>query len=479
MTPATIFTAFSHAADVNKGRAALITLRSSLSYDALRDRVLRLAGQLGSSPEPNAIAIPSNIAEDVLAGFFACAAVGRPALVLDPTLPLARLQSLLSRYNVPLLAPGETFAHALADHRVSIFGQPAEPPFSLPAVSGEAEFYWGLTSGSTGEPKLFARSHRSWLESFAAAEQLFSFPPCSQILIPGPLSHSLFLYGAVHALCRGHTVIAPGAFRPDRAVKAARRATHVYLVPSMLAEMLDCGLTDTRLQTVFSGGAKLSTGLRQRCEAALPAVDLIEFYGASETSFIAARSTARPASPGSVGRPFSGVSLEIRDATGNPLPPETEGDVYVRSRMLFSRYVGEPRHSGWFTAGDIGFVDRSGNLHLTGRRNRIINSRALKIRPEPIEDALLELPDVVRAGVVDLPDTKRGAIAVAAVEFNPGRSLTRHVLSEHCRTKIGARFCPRRYYSAEALPLTRSGKIAFPLLRDALLSHDPTFRELI
>ena len=230
----------------------------------------------------------------------------------------------------------------------------------------------------------------------------------------------------------------------------------------MLAEMLDCGLADSTLRMIFCGGAKLPTTLRQRCEAALPEVDLVEFYGASETSFIAAASTKRPAPEGSVGRIFPGVSLQIRDQAGKPLPHEAEGDIYVKSSMLFSRYVGGAPQSGWFTAGDVGFLDSLGNLHLTGRKNRVINSRALKIRPEPIEEALLELPGIVRAAVVDLPDGKRGAIAVAAVEFAPGVSHPRRILSAHCRVKLGARFCPQRYYGAEAMPLTRSGKIAFP-----------------
>lgn len=479
MTPQTIFLALSQEADDHSGRTALIASNSSRTYGTLQNRIRQLAGYLSQYSEESPVAVLSTIPGDVLTAFFACAAAGRPALVLDPTLPPPQIQNLIRRFGVPLLAVEEKFAAAFVQHPLVILGQPlADISSALPTVQSEAEFYWGLTSGSTGEPKLFARSHRSWLESFSASEQLLSFPPHSRILIPGPLSHSLFLYGAVHALCRGHTVIAPGVFRPDRVVAAARRATHVFLVPSMLAEMLDCGLTDSTLRMIFCGGAKLPATLRQRCEAALPRVDLVEFYGASETSFIAAASTRGPAPEGSVGRIFPGVSLQIRDQAGKPLLHEAEGDIYVKSSMLFSRYVGGAPQSGWFTAGDVGFLDSLGNLHLTGRKNRVINSRALKIRPEPIEEALLELPGIVRAAVVDLPDGKRGAIAVAAVEFAPGVSHPRRILSAHCRVKLGARFCPQRYYGAEAMPLTRSGKIAFPMLREALQSGHPSFREL-
>jgi long-chain acyl-CoA synthetase len=467
MNADTIFTAFSRAADSAGARTALATPAAAWRFQALHAEVLHLAGHLANKGQHGPIALLTSDPKDFLTAFFACAASGRPALVLDPSLPAATIPLITDRHGAMVLGSEERFAPPPADCRAP-----------LPAVESEAEFYWGLTSGTTAEPKLFARSHRSWLESFAASEQVFAFPAGSRILVPGPLSHSLFLYGAIHALCRGHTVLAPGAFRPDRAVAAARDASHAYLVPSMLAEMLDCGLDDASLRCIFSGGAKLAAELRKRCEARLPKADLAEFYGASETSFITSHSTSAPAPAGSVGRAFPGVRIEIRDGGGNAVPPGVEGEIHASSAMLFSRYIDGASCDGWFTAGDLGFLDEGGHLYLTGRKNRIINSRALKIRPEPIERALLELPGVRRAAVIDLPDGKRGSIAVAAIEFESGETLARRTLSEHCRTRLGTRFCPHRYYRVDAMPLTRSGKIAFAALREALLTPSPAFDEL-
>lgn len=467
MNADTIFTAFSRTAESASSRMALATPHAAWSFQVLHADVLRLARWLAGKRECGPVALLTTDTKNFLTAFFACAAAGRPALILDPTLPAANIRSITDRHSALVLGFEEAFASPSTD---------CSAP--LPTVESEAEFYWGLTSGTTSEPKLFARSHRSWLESFAVSERVFQFPEGSCVLIPGPLSHSLFLYGAVHALCRGHSVLAPGAFRPDRAVAAARSASHAYLVPSMLAEMLDCGLDGATLRCIFSGGAKLPLDLRKRCEAQLPATDLVEFYGASETSFITAHSTRSPAPEGSVGRAFPGVGIQIRDNEGTPALPGVEGEIHAHSPMLFSRYVNGAPCSGWFTAGDMGYLDADGYLYLTGRKNRIINSRALKIRPEPIEQALVELPGVRRAAVVDLPDARRGSIAVAAVEFEPGAALARRTLSEHCRHRLGTRFCPRRYYRADAMPLTRSGKIAFVVVRDALVAGSPTFHEL-
>jgi acyl-coenzyme A synthetase/AMP-(fatty) acid ligase len=126
----------------------------------------------------------------------------------------------------------------------------------------------------------------------------------------------------------------------------------------------------------------------------------------------------------------------------------------------------------------MGFIDHQGCLHLTGRTNRMIKSKGLKIHPEVIERALLQLPEIRRVAVVDLPDALRGAVAVAAIEFQNGTPPTRRSLAAHCRETLGSRYCPRFYFSADHLPTTRSGKIAVSEIRQALLARDAAFEEI-
>lgn len=451
----TLFTLLESAAASAGDAPALIVRDRATSFAAFHANVIARARGLAGLERPGAVAIPTQDPQTLLEAFFACAAIGRPAMPVDPALPSAAIERLIARY--PIAAVLTTAEH------------PAPTPRPLPEAETGAEFYWGLTSGTTGEPKLFARSHASWIASFEAAESAFAFPPLSRILIPGPLHHSLFLYGAVHALCRGHTVLIPAPqFRAGRLAGAAATATHLYAVPFMLADMAKAALPAPRLQAIFCGGAKLPGVLRSLCERTWPA-DLVEFYGASETSFVSAHSTRRPAPAGSVGWPFPGVEIEI---CGNA------GQIFVSSPMLFSRYVGEPPAAPWVSVGDTGFLDANGALHLTGRINRIINSKALKIRPEAIECALMDLAQIARAAVVDLPDAARGSIAAAAIEFAPGARVARAALSAHCRLTLGAKYSPRLYFSADRLPLTRSGKPAIAQIRAALLAGDPAFRAL-
>jgi len=454
------------AARTNPDKPALIGSDGAISFGDFVRRVRGVAGAFQALPSgPIATSITSP--RDTLIAFFAAAAVGRPAFVLDSQAPHAVAQAL---------AQAEPAAHLTA------LPDPVAP-VELPEVSSEAEFYWGLTSGTTAAPKIFARTHRSWLATFEAAEAVFDFTPEDRVALPGSLSHSLFLFGAVHALCRGMTAILCGPFRPARVARelAAQRARVLYVVPAMLDSLMTSRETVWResVARIFSSGAKLSEEMRAGVEAALPGVDLVEGYGASETSYVSYVSTRAPAPAGSVGRLFPGVDVEIRDADGRACAPGESGTVWVRSAMTFVRYVGGPEaHApgGWVTAGDAGVL-ADGFLYLKGRVGRIINVAGVKVHPEAIEQALLAHPDVGGAVVIGLDDAKRGQRLAAVVVPHNG-TADRSSLSAHCREALGPRMTPQSFFRADTLPQTRSGKVAVDALRQALMRGDPAYEAL-
>jgi long-chain acyl-CoA synthetase len=482
-TDCTIFTLFEDAVRANGDIAAIVRHSQTISYTRFYERVVCRAGQILEQSGPfGGVAIINRDAVEILEWFFACAAIGRPALPLDPNSPPAFIAGILDRFCFSAVSAGRELPEDLAGS-IAILrnGLPATSHFEPlnHRFQSNDEFYWGLTSGTTGEPKIFVRAHGSWIASFEAAEAVFSFAPNSKILIPGPLYHSLFLYGAVHALCRGHSLILPESeFRPNRLGRALGQATHFYAVPFMLGDIANACPEAPKLETIFSGGAKLSDDIRLACETCWPKSNLIEFYGTSETSFISFHSTQRPAIENSVGWPFPNVSVEIRDSDGQTLPDAQAGEIFVSSPMVFSRYLGEKPAGKSISVGDMGFIGPDGCLHLTGRTSRVIKSRGLKIHPEAIESALLELPDVRRAAVVGLPDPRRGEVAVAAIEFAGGDHLARKALSAHCRERLGAKLSPQRFFVIDGMPLTANGKTAIAVVREDLLSGHGSFREL-
>ncbi len=442
MSGQTILSMFKAQAALTPERTALLTENGVLKYKALSENVMRQGRELPSNGQP--LLIMGQDKADFLTSFFAAMVAQRPAFPFPHRPDFAR--------------PARAYAAADAD-----------------------DFYWGATSGSTGDPKIFARSHASWIASFSARESVFPSGPDETVIIPGALSHSLFLYGAVHALAHGHTILAPRGFSPRRAVHSLdeRRVTTLYAVPSMLEELLTAGLMAPGLRYVFCGGAKLGADLRRRFERAAPQADLIEFYGASELSFVSYVSARHPSPDGSVGRPFPGVRIEVRTPAGHGAAGE-KGLIHISSPMLFSRYLGEPRvlDGAFVTAGDLGFKDADGFLYLTGRADREINSKGHKTSPEIVEAALKQHASVIEAAVVGVADEKRGAILAAAVEISESYSVSRAELSAHCRALLSSTDCPQLYFRAPLLPVTRTGKIAFAKVRSDLENGAPGYEAL-
>jgi long-chain acyl-CoA synthetase len=287
-----------------------------------------------------------------------------------------------------------------------VAGQPARVVGFLRSTARPGdELLVGLTSGTSGEPKLFVRDQASWAATLDRSDAAFDVRPGDTVSVPGPLDHTHFLYGALHALTRGATVdlrpladafaaeqpaetgrlaepgspaaalptaarpIEPPAARPAAAPFAARPAeppavapsvgpTHVYLVPALaadLAELLD-GRPQPNVREVASSSAGWAPQARARLARLLPNAEILHFYGASELSFVAldrwpAGSSvslypseghnAAVIGAGAVGEPFPQVEVEVRDGAGRPVADGVQGLVHVRSDMLFGGYLGE------------------------------------------------------------------------------------------------------------------------------------------
>ncbi|MBB4663277.1 AMP-binding protein [Conexibacter arvalis] len=374
------------------------------------------------------------------------------------------------------------------------------PRAALPAAAREDELLIGLTSGTSGEPKLFVRDQASWATTLDRSDGAFDVRPGDRVAIPGPLDHSHFFYGALHALTRGATV----ALLPlERSFAAGEAPTHVYLVPTLavdLADLLD-GAPRPSVREVVSSASAWPARARERLARLLPSATVHHFYGASELSFVALDSSGddgRP--PETSGRLFPGVEVEIRDGDGRPLPDGEQGIVHVRSDMLFDGYLaadgtltGGPDGDGWATVGDLGTL-RGEWVAIAGRASDTIICGGLKVEPGAVERALAQLPGVADAACVGLPDERLGAIPVAVLVLDGAAApaaatppadappaaapaaaappLTRAAVRAHARTMLPQPSRPRALFVVDALPRTRRGKLDRPALVARLVAGE-------
>jgi long-chain acyl-CoA synthetase len=349
---------------------------------------------------------------------------------------------------------------------------PLYTPIEAQTASEDSLFYMGFTSGSTGVPKCFVRNHRSWVKSFACSKEEFGLTDRDTVLVPGPLVHSLFLYAAISTLFLGGTVKLLSKFSAVKTLNVvqAKQATALYAVPTMLAALLkemESAGTIPSLKKIISSGAKWEPGLKDRIQQYFQETDLLEFYGASELSFVSYinhRSAVRK--PLSVGRPFHNVKLSIRDKDGNEVGLNDVGTLYVKSDMLFSHYINRPdankevwSDGGWLTVGDLAKVDEDGDLYIIGRSNNMIISGGQNVYPEEIEKVLNMMEGVDEAIVFGTPDPYWGQKISAAILVEEDILTVRDV-QRFCRKHLSVFKVPKQVIFTKELPYTSSGKIA-------------------
>ncbi|MEY8043162.1 AMP-binding protein [Saccharopolyspora cebuensis] len=348
---------------------------------------------------------------------------------------------------------------------------PTGPVRDRSTGGADEPFYLPTTSGSTGRPRVLQRSRRSWQRSFA----LFDVPlePADEVLVPGPLSSSLFLFGALHGLRAGAPGAGAGVRLLDRwsavaAAREARTATVVHLVPAMLAALLAVLERDPvlragcALRAVICGGARVDPALADRLAKALPGCELIEYYGSAEQSLIALRRG------GGALRPVVPVAVEPVDDE----PVAGAGELHVRSELAFDGHLEDgvlvEASPGWMPVGDRAIQHPDGALEVLGRAATTISSGARLVSAEEVEAVLRTGDGVADVLVAPTPHPRFGALVTALVEVDPGRPPALGELRALARRELAPGKRPRRWLLTTALPRTPAGKPARALVAERL-----------
>ncbi|MEP3275315.1 MAG: AMP-binding protein [Stappiaceae bacterium] len=449
--------------------AALICGSQSVTRGILAEQVVQIAFAVSRRVVKGApVGVDLENGPEFLATFLGIARAGCKALVFDPNWPTGLRQSIIEATTPAITIDASTFGELTEQSIVETVADPSEAD----------AFYVGFTSGTTGIPKGFRRSHASWLESFAVAEHAFGLSENDVFLICGSLQHSLHLFGAVHALHIGALTVQLKEFRPVEVLRQTgeHRATVLYCTPTQLHYLIKTALARKEVfpsvRCILTSGAKWRGLEAEELRRCFPAATVSEFYGASETSFITVVPQDAELPVASVGRAPPGVEISIRDADGAIVNEREVGRVWVKSAMLFDGYEcgesGDTRwdDNGWLTVGDHGWVDEKGLLYLTGRENRMIITSAVNVYPEEVERVLEAHPQVELAAVFGVDEPVRGQKIVAAFKsVDQELEIEIQVLRRWCRRNLAKEKVPRTFISVSDWPLTQGGKTNLETLR--------------
>ncbi|MCS6900393.1 MAG: acyl-CoA synthetase [Myxococcales bacterium] len=363
------------------------------------------------------------------------------------------------------------------------------PPASCTAGDRALMLY---TSGTTGKPKGVVLTHQNLEAQTRLLGEAWRISETDRLLHALPLHH---MHGVVIALLTtlqsgGSTELLP-RFDPMAVWDGFARSTVWMGVPTMYHKLLDAfeqapeevrrrwreGARGLRLAT--SGSAALPATLATRWEVIAGVVPL-ERFGMTELGVALTNPLDGERKVGSVGRPLSGVEVQVVDEEGRLVAPGEPGEIVVRGPTVFAGYhrrgdaTREAFRGGWFCTGDTATLDQEGYVRILGRTSvDILKSGGYKLSALEIEEALGEHPGVGEVAVVGLPDEAWGQRVVAAVV--PRSSWTQRMTGEElrafCRERLASYKVPKQILLTEELPRNAMGKIVKQALVERLRSQ--------
>jgi 2-furoate---CoA ligase len=361
----------------------------------------------------------------------------------------------------------------------------AEPAVeATPRVSAEAWSIMLYTSGTTSKPKGVPRRHRAERAAGIAHVAQNLYRRGERTLGVMPLYHTMGVRSLIAMSLIGGTFVCLPRYDTARALGLIEREkiSNLYLVPTLYHDLVhapEFASTDVRsVRKLGFAGASMTDGLLKTLNQAFQPDLFVNHYGSSEIYTFTIDQNA-PAKPGSAGK--AGINQEIRVVKLNAMSamdlaaPDEEGEIValLAGDESFEGYWRRPDadakslRDGWYFTGDTGFVDRDGDLFVTGRVDDMIITGGENVSPVEIESCLSLHPAVLEVAVVGLADEKWGKVVTAFVKRRS--AVTEQDLEQFCRTSGLANFKrPRRIVFVDALPKSPVGK----LLRRLLVAGD-------
>ncbi|RZQ63319.1 long-chain fatty acid--CoA ligase [Amycolatopsis suaedae] len=383
-----------------------------------------------------------------------------------------------------LEAPDGVEVHSYSE---LLSGQP--DTFDWPDVDERAAAAMCYTSGTTGDPKGVAYSHRSiWLHSMQVCmSDSMRLAQSDKALAIVPMFHAMSWGLPYAAMMVGASLLMPDRFlqpEPLTRLLAAEKPTFAAAVPTIwqgLLQQLDASPQDiSHLREVVVGGSAAPPSLMHAFEERYD-VPILHAWGMTETSPLG--SVARPPAHATgeerwkyrytQGRFPASVRARLIGDSGEELPwdGESVGELEVQGPWIAASYHGgsdvdpEKFHDGWLRTGDVGKITPDGFLTLTDRAKDVIKSGGEWISSVDLENAVMGHPAVAEAAVIGVPDEKWDERPLVAVVLREGESATPEELRDFLAGKVAKWQLPENWTFVDEVPKTSVGKFDKKRLR--------------
>ncbi|KRP75068.1 peptide synthase [Pseudomonas paralactis] len=463
---------------------ALVWQHGSLTFAQLHTQANRLAHYLrdkGVGPDV-CVAIAAERSPQLLIGLLAIIKAGGAYVPLDPDYPAERLAYMLKDSGVHLLLtqtalleqlPTAEGVCVIAMDSLHLDSWPTQAPGLH--LHGDNLAYVIYTSGSTGQPKGVGNTHGALAERLQWMQATYQLNKTDVLLQKAPISFDVSVWECFWPLITGCRLVlaGPGEHRdPHRIARLVQEhgVTTLHFVPPLLQLFIDEPLAAecTSLRRVFSGGEALPAELRNRVLAQLPAVQLHNRYGPTETAINVTHwhCTAADGERSPIGRPLGNVICRVLDEQLNPLPAGVPGELCIggiglargylgRAGLTAERFVADPLGEAGarlYRTGDRVRWSANGVLEYLGRLDQQVKLRGFRVEPEEIEARLLAIKGVAQAVVL-----VRNAQLIGY--YTAHTQLDEQQVKTALAAELPEYMVPALLMRLDAMPLSPSGKL--------------------
>lgn len=342
-------------------------------------------------------------------------------------------------------------------------------------VEPDAPCIIAYTSGTTARAKGVVLDARALLAETRQMAGTWGLCWEDATFMPAPLAHiNGATVGLTVPLSVGGSVVLMDVWEPERAVPLIERERTVISAgtPTFLEEICHGferrGVTEAPLRQFSVGGSAVPPTLIERCDAV--GIGAFRCYGMTEHSSvtIANRGCSLETRRDTDGPIAPGTEVLCVDDEGRPVPRGAVGELRVRGPERMMGYV-DPRDNadvldpreGWFSTGDLAFVDDAGRIRFSGRVKDIINRGGEKFSAREMEDVICCHDAIRQAAVVPAPDERLGEVPVAFLVLHDCvRAPAPEDLERFVRDRgLAVQKVPTSWHVIERLPTTPFGKV--------------------
>jgi long-chain acyl-CoA synthetase len=481
-------------ANTQPDKIALIWQDENISFGALANRVLEMAGRLAaagvSSGTHVGLMMPTCPAFiTVQQALFARGAIFTPLNIFYKPGELAHvIESCdLEWLIIPDEYRDKVPTGTSLKGTICVENLPDAAP--LTGIADQPATATGMmlnTSATTGKSKGVMLSLANIAANYDRTPEWLGLSAQTITLCALPLYNTFGLNQCINALMvTGGSMVLMPRFDALACLEAIARhhCTFFPAVPTMLQKLFDhpdAAAHDLSSVThIMTGGAPVPAALLERVHAAMGAnTAVLTGYGLTEGTAIATLERIELDASGALKRPKSigkllpGIEARIMKDDGSEAAPGEAGEICLRGPGIMLGYYKQPEETakaivdGWLHTGDIGLFDADGYGSIVDRKKDVIIRGGQNIYPADIEEVLYGVPGVAEVAVIGVSDPVMGEVPVAHVALLETAQVTEIELLAQCREQLASFKIPVSIYFHSELPKGPTGKILRRGLRE-------------